>query len=180
MDKVLETDYVDFTFEFDDFNEEVDSVDVENDDCMVVTSNRDGAIEVLDDEVEELFVCSDATVFYQDNSGDWIEADITDVSLVNDDAKVTLTLSGSDLVLVNANDWDITLNADWANEQFGSEENEAEATDFLLDGDSIGEKEYDILTPFGTVIPVPQDQADADEFTFYLPTDKVEVELFVY
>lgn len=179
--KVLETDYITFDFEFDGFNDELwDETDVDNDECIVVSTN-DKDIEILDEEVDEAYVCADGNAYYQDNNGDWYAALVSDVTLVNDDAEYNLAIGGAGLLRIeSASDVLIRLDADWANERLGLEEDEAEASDVLLASNGVGNVEYDILTPFGAVLVDVESNADNDEFSLKIPTDRVELELVVY
>jgi len=181
FNKVLYTDYVQFGFEFDGFSEELwNGFEVDKDNCTVVSTDSDN-IEVLNDETDEVYVCSDNTAYYQDNTGDWYETAVTNVALVNDNAKYTLAIGGLGLLRVeHVFDLLIELDADWANERLGAEENDAESGDVILNVTNVGNVDYDILTPYGAVLEDVEDNAGNDQFSLLLPSDRVELEFVVY
>lgn len=178
--EILENDYIEFKFEFDGFNDELENgTDVINDECILVsTSDRD--IEVLDEEADEVYVCKDNSSFYEDNSGDWYQALVTDVRLVNDDAEYNLSIGGVDRLRIESlSDTLIRLDTVWADEKLGVEENDAEAGDILFGNNGVGKVEYDILTPFGAILVDVENNADSDEFVLNIPSDRIELELLV-
>lgn len=181
VNEVLEDEYTEYTFVFDEFHDELfDDTKIDNDYCMLVESDTKDGIEVLDEETDEVYVCEDGKAYYQDSTNDWFEAFVTDVELVNDDARVSLAIGGAGRVrLENPNDILIRLDTQWATQTLGAEEDESESSDILFGSDGIGEREETLLTPFGAVIVSPEANADRDEFTYRLPTDRVEVELLI-
>ena len=182
FDTILNADYIEFDFEFDGFSEEIENADDIDDDkaCGLISASEEGAIEILDEDVDEVYVCGDGTAYYQDTSGDWYEASVSDITLVNKDTEVQLVIGRHGGLNFEGLDETIRLTTYWADERLGEEDDNAESMDIVFNGRGIGTVEYDFLTPYGAVISTPEDRADNDEFTLSLPSDRIELELLVY
>ena len=180
FDHLVGVDYKEFRFEFEGFDEELwDETLVDNDACGLITTD-DEDIEVAGEDVSEVRVCGDGKAYYQDNTDDWYETVVSGVTLVNDNTKVSLAVGGAGrLQFNNPSDSQIRLTTDWSAQVLGAEEDEAEIGDVLFGVDGVGTKEYDFITPFGTVLSEPENGADRDEFSFSLPSERVELVLVV-
>jgi hypothetical protein len=179
FEKTLNSDYVTFDFQFDDFRETLfDDTDVDKEQCgLISTSKRD--IEIDMEDVSEVFVCDDGKVYFQDTVDDWYEADLSDVLLTNDDTSYELALVGGKLRFVNGAEY-VELDTNWVDEQFGLLDRDAEPSDIMLGTKNLGTKDFDVLTPYGAIIVGVQSEADSDTFSIKLPSDKLEVQLLVY
>lgn len=181
FDSLENTDYVEFSVAMDEFDEElVTEVDV-NTQCAVITT-EDKNIEIgTTEEVSEIYACVNNKVYYQDTDGDWFEVALTSAKLVNDEAKYSLAMGpGSSLRLVEPTGDYVELDTDFTGERLGSLEDEAESTDVKYNSINVGEREYDVLTLFGTVIVDVETNADNDEVVVKIPSDRVEANVLVY
>jgi hypothetical protein len=166
----------------DEFNERLaDGTDVVVKCALIETANARN-IEVGTRRVSEVYACVNNKVYFQDSRNDWIEATFADVVLVNDRAKYTLAMGpGSSLRIMEPIGGNfIQIDTAFASERLGSIAREAQATDVKYNTLNIGKREFDVLTPFGTVIHTPEDNADNDEVVFSIPSDRVEATLSVY
>ena len=178
---ILEDEYFKYSVSFDEFHDELyNDTDVDNEECVSIQSSDDEGIEVEGEETDIVYVCSDGKAYYEDSTGDWYETLVTNVELVNDNTRVPLDIGGAGrLRFENPSDLLVRLDTDWGNQRLGLEEDEAEANDVLFGADGVGEREESILTPYGSVLYKPESKSDKDEFELWLPTDRVEVEVFV-
>lgn len=181
FDKVVNTDYVGYDIAFEQFDDRLkNDTDIIDKPCVVITSTSDKGLSVNDFDVREAYVCTDGKIYYQDRQADWLEDVVANLKLINDDFEMSVAVSGGDLVFTNTYGETITVDTDFANEKLGATEDEAEATDVIYNANNFGNREKDVLLMSGIVLQSPESNADRDRVLFKLPSDLVEVELFIH
>ena len=131
-----------------------------------VTKNRDGTYtyEEVTEEVTEDISYNIATLIVKD----------TEIRVGLDlkaDKNVTLTLT-NDMNEVTK----IALSINEAGEfkHLGDLVEDAEAKDVIVDGTSIGTKDYDVMDHYGTIIKDPENYANSDRVLFSVPDEQVQ------
>jgi uncharacterized membrane-anchored protein YhcB (DUF1043 family) len=176
------TDYVTYSVFFDQFDEDVENVGIVNQNCVVIETDGRNAIEVGPRErPSSVFACVNGKVYYQDTKGLWHEDTFANTRLVNRRSTYGLFMGPlSSLRFIEPTGDFIQLDTNFAGQRLGSLREDAEATDVLFNALSLGTREYDVLTPYGTVLWSPETNADNDEFFFSIPSDRVEATVFVH
>lgn len=181
FDKVLNTDYVSYDVAFEQFDDRLkDETDIVDKPCVVITSTSDKGVSINDFDVQEVYVCVDGKVYYQDRQADWLEDVVANTKLINDDFEMSVNVVGGELQFANTFGELLTIDTDFANEKLGATQDEAEATDVIYNGNNFGSREKDTLLMSGIVLQDPESNADRDRVLFKLPSDQVEVELFIH
>jgi len=104
--------------------------------------------------------------------------DDNDVTVGNTSSGYTTNLSTG--MLIDANDWDITIPWNYSTDFFGAEEGVDEATDIIVDSTNVGTKEYDVLLADGSIVMNPDSKLGSDKVEFMIPDQDVESTFKVY
>lgn len=180
FDKVLYTDYFQYDVSFKTFNHRLKNGTPINVPAVLIKSSSDRGIEVADDNVNEIYVDESNNVYYQDNQGDWLQDTTSNTVLVNNDFKVNVTVNGGgELEFTTAYPETITAATDFVNKQLGGTQRESDPIDVSYNARPFGTRDQDVLLASGVVLLDPDTHSQNDKVSFKLPSDFVEVELFI-
>ena len=190
---LTDVDYEDFELSFDDrdlwYNvgvdkhddEDVAVLEGENDDSITLTS---GGMSIETDSIYFRYNGTANELYFKDIDGDVdddhegriqlavnpsnlkVVVGDTEMDVVYDISSVTLTNSEEAIVIALGND-----GVDF--DRLGSKDEDAESTDVIVNGTSVGVREDDVFTHYGLFIRDPEDNADNDRVTMSIPNSQV-------
>ena len=167
--KTNEPDYTNLDIAFDE-------IDVEGTDVKVVAiRTSDDVFEVGSENLNEIFVGSDGTIYYEDGN-DYVATSSTEALINLNDAEYILSFESGQIVITDEDSNWITIDTNIDNQRLGDVENDAEISDVLYNGAEIGTKD-NILTAFGVKMLSIESNAESDEVELALPDEKLEVTL---
>lgn len=180
FDKLQNADYTDVEVSFDDLDVELANGTDVSLNCVDVKTSQDDAVQIGTNEDNEFYVCSDGQAYFDDVDGDWYAVALSSVTIENEDSVYTLQWNGGHLKFVEPTGGQIVLQTDFANEKLGTTEDESESAELQYNSIGLGDRDYSVLTLYGTVLQEPDSNGDNDEVIFSIPADALEGELLVY
>ena len=182
--KFTELDYADYVkveLSFDDVDVELANGTDVNVNAVLLEADTDNTFVIGTEEVDAFYVGSNGLAYFEDAEGDWFEVALNTVTIENDEAVYTVELNGGNLEIEEpATGAIITIVTDFVNEQLGADEKDSEASELVYGTTQIGNREFDVLTEYGTVIENPESNGDRDEVVLRLPSDRVEATILVH
>lgn len=180
FDELQNADYTTVEVSFDELDVTLaNDVDVALN-CVVVQTSEEDSVQIGTNEDDEFYVCSDSNAYFDDVDGDWFGVALNTVTIENEDSVYTLQWNGGNIKFVEPTGGQIVLQTDFVNEKLGATEDESEGAELQYNAISLGDRDYSVLTLYGTVLEDPDSNGDNDEVIFSIPADALEGELLIY
>ena len=104
---------------------------------------------------------------------------ISIVTLIADDTEMEVGLIGGDDITLSIGNIEISLGGGSSFLYLGATEEDAEDSDVIVSGKSIGNKDNDVMDHYGTVIESPESNTDDDKVVFKVPSEQVYAQVSV-
>ena len=157
FDEAFGLNYVEFNFDFDEFGDD-------NIWALHITCDEDNII-VGDEELNEVWF-NGTLIMYEDEDGKEVNTSTKIIILENDETELEVKWNS-----INFTIGDLKIAPGENFTHLGDEEEDAEGDELVYDGEPIGTKDYDVLTPSGMLIEDPESNGDNDEVVIQIPND---------
>ncbi len=104
----------------------------------------------------------------------------TIATLIAEDTDLEVRITGNENITLTIGNIEISLGEDTNGFiMLGTEEEEAESNDVVVDGKAIGTKENDVMDYYGIIIENPEDNSDEDKVVLKIPSEQVYAKISV-